>query len=101
MENSTVFERSTVAELWLNRDWSLYQRWMRARPPSAWTAPGVPVADSDGARAAVVAGTRSFVEQLTPLLRNNGVPFVKPVLIWRTRDGRLVIPGAQNMPAPQ
>ncbi len=90
IENSTVYERSTVAELWLNRDWGLHQRWMATRPPSAWTAPGIPVAEVGSARGAVVEGGRAFVEQLTGLLEPNGVDFATPMLIWRTRDGRLM-----------
>lgn len=90
IENSTVFERATVAELWLNRDWGLHQRWMATRPPSAWTAPGIPSAEPGGARAAVVEGGRTFVEQLTGYLEPNGVDWATPMLIWRTRDGRLM-----------
>src|SRR5690606_33366243 len=52
---STPAERATVAELWVNRKgaWPLLERWM-AVPPDAWTAPGVPPADGDIAREAVV-----------------------------------------------
>lgn len=90
METSTIFERSTVAELWLNRDWGLYQRWMRTAPVSAWTAQGIANADGDGARRAVVEGGRTFVEQLTGYLEPNGVDWATPMLIWRTQDGRLM-----------
>src|SRR5215469_16927983 len=32
---STPVERATVAELWFNRDWGLYQRWMQT-PVEGW-----------------------------------------------------------------
>ena len=38
---STADERSTVAELWVNKNWALFQRWMKASPQT-WTAAGVP-----------------------------------------------------------
>ena len=91
IEQSTVFERSTVAELWLSqhRDWPLFQRWMGTRPPSAWTAPGVTPADGDAARTGVVTASRAFVAQITPWLRANSIPEAYPTIIWRTRDGAL------------
>ncbi|HZZ36799.1 MAG TPA: hypothetical protein VFE03_13835, partial [Caulobacteraceae bacterium] len=38
---STPPERATVAELWLNRSWRLYEDWTGVKPPTAWTAPGI------------------------------------------------------------
>lgn len=91
IEQSTVFERSTIAELWLSqhRDWGLFQRWMATRPPSAWTAPGLTPADGDAARTGVVTASRAFVAQITPWLRANGISEAYPTMIWRTRDGAL------------
>jgi hypothetical protein len=85
---STAAERSTVAELWMNRNWGLYQRWM-AGPSSAWTAPGLPVADNDIARSAVVEVGRDVTDKLTPLLKENGIRFGYPLLIWWTKDGKM------------
>jgi hypothetical protein len=85
---STAAERSTVAELWMNRNWGLYQRWM-AGPSNAWTAPGLPVADNDIARSAVVEVGRDVVGKLRPLLKANGVDFGYPLLIWWAKDGKM------------
>ncbi len=83
---STPAERATVAELWLSRDWSLYQRWT-ATPSSNWTAAGIPVSDGNLARSAVVDASRQFVAQLTSLLRDAGAPTGYPLIIWRDREG--------------
>ena len=83
---STAAERATVAELWLSRDWSLYQRWT-ATPAANWTAAGIPAADGNLARSAVVDASRTFVVKLTDLLRDAGVPTGYPLVIWRDREG--------------
>jgi len=82
---STPPERATVAELWINRSWKLYQDWTGVKPPTAWTAPGVPPADGDTARTAVVDAGRGLVEQLRPMLKDNGIKFAYPTLIWWDR----------------
>ncbi len=81
-------ERATVAELWVNRRWALYQAWMAATP-TGWAAPGVPPADGDAARTAVVQASRDLADKLTPLLRENGVPLTWPLVIWQSKDGTL------------
>lgn len=83
---STPAERATVAELWLTRDWSLYQRWL-ATPPRNWTAAGIPAADGNLARSAVVEGSRQFVSRLNALLRDSGAPVGYPLVVWRDPDG--------------
>ena len=83
---STPAERATVAELWLSRDWSLYQRWT-ATPSRNWTAAGIPAADGNLARSAVVEASREFVSRLNTLLRDAGAPAGYPLVIWRDRDG--------------
>ncbi len=88
---STPAERSTVAELWVNRDWKLMERW-DAVPPAAWTAPNIPPADGDAARTAVVDQSRDLIEELTPLLKANGVitrEVCWPILIWWDKEGRM------------
>jgi hypothetical protein len=85
---STPAERSTVAELWLNRSWPLMERW-EAVPAEAWTAPGIAPADGDMARTAVVEAGRKMVADLQPLLKANGVNFAYPALIWWTADGKM------------
>lgn len=83
---STPAERATVAELWLSRDWSLYQRWT-ATPSRNWTAAGIPAADGNLARSAVVEASRQFTTRLNDLLRDAGAPVGYPMVIWRDRDG--------------
>ena len=88
---STPAERSTVAELWVNRKWPLLEAWEEV-PPAAWTAPGIKPADDDAARSAVVEQSRQLVEQLLPLLNDNGIDrggFRYPTLIWWDKQGRM------------
>ncbi|MGI9168873.1 MAG: hypothetical protein ACR2FH_01675 [Caulobacteraceae bacterium] len=87
LSRSTAPERATVAELWLNRDWRLLLRWLAVVPPAAWTAPGLPPADGDRARTAVIATGRQMVEDLRPLLKANGITLAYPTLVWWTRAG--------------
>lgn len=88
VSKSTAAERATVAELWVNRSFGLYQKWLSA-PVDAWTAPGIPAADGDVARSAVVEVGRDTIQRLTPLLRDNGITFGYPTLIWWTKDGTM------------
>jgi hypothetical protein len=83
---STPAERATVAELWLSQDWSLYQRWT-ATPSRNWTAAGIPAADGNLARSAVVDASRQFVVRLNELMRDAGAPTGYPLVIWRDREG--------------
>ena len=85
---STPAERSTVAELWLNRSWPLMERW-ESVPAESWTAPGISPADGDMARTAVVEAGRKMAADLTPLLKANGINFAYPTLIWWTADGKM------------
>lgn len=85
---STPVERATVAELWLNRDWSLYQSWM-ATPTDNWSPAGLRIADNDWARGAVVGATHAYVDKLRALLQENGLTGDDPILIWRDKRGRL------------
>ena len=86
LTQSTEAERATVAELWLTRDWSLYQRWT-ATPSSNWTAAGIPEADGNLARSAVVEASRQFAARLATLARDAGVKSGYPLIIWRDREG--------------
>ncbi|GAA0870656.1 hypothetical protein GCM10009116_24930 [Brevundimonas basaltis] len=86
MVQSTAAERATVAELWLTRDWTLYQRWT-ATPSNNWTAAGIPAADGSMARGAVVEAGRDFIEQLTGALSDEGLRISYPLVIWRDREG--------------
>ncbi|HXQ10267.1 MAG TPA: hypothetical protein VN805_04625 [Caulobacteraceae bacterium] len=85
---TTPAERAMVAELWVNRSWPLYQAWMAANPAS-WAAPGVPPADGDAARSAVVETSRDLADKLKPLLGENGVAVTWPLVIWQAKDGTL------------
>jgi hypothetical protein len=86
LSRSSPVERATVAELWVGRRWALLGAWTQAAP-DAWTAPGIPPADGDLARTAVVEAGRKLVADLRPLLRANGVRLAYPTLVWWTKDG--------------
>ncbi len=86
LAQSTAAERATVAELWLSRDWVLYQRWT-ATPSRNWTAAGIPAADGNLARAAVVEAGRDFAAQLARYLGDAGLPARYPLIVWRDREG--------------
>jgi hypothetical protein len=85
---STPAERATVAQLWITRDRGLLARWDKAAP-SAWTAAGIAPADGDMARMAVVESGRQVVTRLTPLLKDNGIRFAYPILIWWNAKGEM------------
>jgi hypothetical protein len=86
LAQSTAAERATIAELWLTRDWALYQRWT-ATPVRNWTAAGIPAADGNLARGAVVEAGRSFAAGLGERLREEGLQTRYPLIIWRDREG--------------
>jgi hypothetical protein len=88
LQQSTPIERATVAELWINRDWNLFAKWM-STPRRDWTAEGIKPAEKDWARRAVVNSTRDYVSQLFPLVKSSGLSDDYPLLIWRDRDGFL------------
>lgn len=91
LTQSTAAERATVAEIWWTRDWTLYQRWT-ATPSRNWTAAGIPPADGNPARTAVVQAGREFQQQLESLLRASGVRATSyPLILWRDRDGFLKV----------
>ena len=85
---STPGERSTVAELWVNRSWKLYEQWAAA-PADNWPAQGIPSADGDVARSAVVEAGRDAVDKLKPLLSDNGIKLAYPIVVWWTKDGKM------------
>ena len=87
-QQSTAAERATVAELWLTRDWSLYERWT-ATPTASWTAAGIPAAGDNLARSAVVDAGQKFVTDLTGYLRNSGLQPRYPLILWRDQQGFL------------
>lgn len=91
LAQSTAAERATVAEIWLTRDWTLYQRWT-ATPSRNWTAAGIPPADGNMARSAVVTAGREFQQRLESLLRASGVRSTTyPLVLWRDADGFLKV----------
>lgn len=86
---STLPERSGVAELWANRSWSTYERWTDM-PVAAWTAEGLPNADTTPDRAALVEKGRVLQDQLGPWLKADHVSeqLHYPTLIWKDAKGR-------------
>ena len=49
----------------------------------------MPAADGDMARTAVVEAGRKTVEDLTSLLKPNGVKFAYPLLVWWNDKGEM------------
>lgn len=88
LSKSTPAERATVAQIWLTHDWKLLQRW-EAAPAADWKAQGIPPADGDMARTAVIEAGRKMVDDLTPLMKDNGVRFAYPLLVWWDEKGRM------------
>ena len=88
LANSTPVERATVAQVWLTRDWKLLEAW-ETTPPDAWRGAGAPPADGDMARTAVVESGRDLVDRLRPLLKDNGVDFAYPTLVWWNARGEM------------
>lgn len=86
---SNPAERATVAQLWLTRDWGLYERWT-AIPADAWAGSGQvpPSAEIDPDRRGAVEASRTAVERLSGLLKTNGVELHYPALIYQAADGR-------------
>ena len=85
---TTAAERASVAALWSGRSWKLYQAWT-GMPVPAWTAPGLPSADSDPAAAAQLQRSEQFIAAMKPLLLASDVRLHYPTLIWRDQQGRL------------
>ena len=80
---TTAAERATIAALWAHRSWPLYEQWT-AIPVQAWTAPGLPSADSNLAAAAELVRSEQFIDGMRPLLKPNGLPLHYPTLISQT-----------------
>ncbi len=87
-KGTTAAERASIAALWATRDWKLYEQWT-SMPIAAWTAPGLPSADSDVARAAELQRSETFIADMKPLLKPNDLPLHYPTLIWTDAHGRL------------
>ena len=81
-------ERSTVAELWVNRSWPLFEKWSLVQP-TAWTAPDIAPADGDITRTAVVELARKTIDDLNTLLKPNGVEVHYPTLVWWDAKGQM------------
>jgi hypothetical protein len=90
LRRSTAAERSTIAELWLTRSWPIYQAWFMSSDAN-WKATGLPVADNDFARSAVVDATRNYVSQMSTLLSANNVRVAYPLVIWRDQNNMLKV----------
>jgi hypothetical protein len=88
LAQSTPLERTSVAELWVNRNFGLYERWTAA-PSGTWTAPGLAAADGDAGRTAVIEAGRTLVTRLAPLMKANGVGPGFPTLVWWDKAGQM------------
>lgn len=87
-KGTTAAERASIAAIWSGRSWKLYQAWT-AVPVPAWTAAGLPSADTDAGAAAQLQRSEQFIAAMKPLLAADGVTLHYPTLIWRDAQGRL------------
>jgi hypothetical protein len=85
---STEPERTGVGEVWATRSWKTFEDWTTT-PVDAWTGEGLKSGDTDPQRAALVEKGRVLVDQLTPLLAENGIQLRYPTLIWKDAHGQL------------
>lgn len=85
---STAPERTGVGELWATRSWKTYETWT-GMPIAAWTGDGLKSGDLDSKRAALVEKGRVFIDDLRPLLAENGIELRYPTLIWTDEQGQL------------
>jgi hypothetical protein len=92
---STPQDRALTAELWTNRSWKLFQQTFPAvsaapaSPNARVAAPVIPPADGDAARSAVIEVGRQLATTLGGELKDNGVGFDYPTLVWWTKDGKM------------
>lgn len=81
-------ERTGVGELWAKRDWKTYEKWT-GMPVAAWTGEGYPSGDNDPARAALVEKSRVLIDQIKPLLADEGIDLRYPSFVWKDAKGRI------------
>jgi len=86
-QRSSAAERAVQAELWLGRDWHLFEEWFAIEPGTYYeTAELPPLADDDPDRDAAVEEARAFVDRMSDLFGEAGVDLFIPALLWQ-EDG--------------
>lgn len=86
-ERSSTEERAVQAELWLTRDWHLFQDWYYSDPDTFYVTTQLPpVAEEDPIRAAAVEEARALVDTLADLYAEDGIDLAIPTLLWQ-QDG--------------
>jgi hypothetical protein len=84
----TKVDNAAIVELWLNRDWALYQRWIN---DPKFTGDGVPPAD-DMARKYVLMATKDFyTEILAELPAKKPTDLHAPFVIVADKDGKAAV----------
>lgn len=93
-ERSSPAERAVQAELWLTRDWHLFEQWYEVDPMVYYeTADLPPMTEGDPAREAAVEEARALVDTLADLYAENEIDLFIPALLyqdggeWRTYVG--------------
>lgn len=90
LPQSTAEERTTVAELWLNRSWALYQSWL-GTPVAQWKPVDFISADTDLARQGVVLATQAFVQRLSQHLSKDRATVDYPLILYRDKANQLKV----------
>ena len=86
-ERSSSAERAVQAELWLTRDWHLFEDWYAVDPATYYaTADLPPAADDDPERTSAVEEARAFVDRLSALYTDEGIDLYIPTLLWQEAD---------------
>ncbi len=86
-ERSSTEERAVQAELWLTRDWHLFQDWFYTDPDTYYVTEQLPpVAEEDPVRSAAVEEARALVDTLADLYAAEGIDLAIPTLLWQ-QDG--------------
>ncbi len=86
-ERSSTEERAVQAELWLTRDWHLFQDWYYTDPDTFYVTTQLPpVAEEDPRRSAAVEDARALVDTLAELYAEDGIDLAIPTLLWQ-QDG--------------
>jgi hypothetical protein len=81
-------ERALVAELALNRNYDLLDRWLKSAGDSFYTQTKLPpAADSSPQRSQALETTRALVDALNGITSANGDELAIPSFFWQASDG--------------
>jgi hypothetical protein len=81
-------DNATIVDIWLTRDWNLYQTWVK---DPLWKADGAPQ-NPDMARRYVLKATQDFYSQVRALIPAKTPSDVHPPMVmWATKDNLIKV----------